>query len=165
MATGNVSTTAFIPNQLIAAPGTRIIFNMASAPLGWTQDVTATFNDAALRLVTSAGGGTGGSTALSNWISGGTFNINTFTLSVAQMPTHNHSVSDPGHVHGITAVLPNSANSGNNVTGTPSSGGNMSTDSAGSNITINNNGSGAGITPNYTTPSVKYTDCIVGIKS
>jgi hypothetical protein len=164
-----VNANASPLGTLDAPSGTRLVFNQAAAPLGWTQDVSATFNDAALRFVNTAGGGTGGSTPLSNWISGGTFNVNTFTLSVAQMPSHNHAanVTDPGHFHNITAVSPNTANSGNNVTGIPSSGGNMSTDSAttGISVSIQSNGSGAGITPSYTTPSVKYTNCIIGVKT
>ena len=44
-------------------PGTVSIFYQATAPLGWTQIVTQ--NDKALRVVSAAGGGTGGTIATS----------------------------------------------------------------------------------------------------
>lgn len=43
--------------------GTKIPFFQASAPAGWTQDTT--HNDKALRVVSSTGGGNGGTTAFS----------------------------------------------------------------------------------------------------
>ena len=164
-----VNANASPLGSLSAPSGTRMVFNQATAPLGWTQDASAALSDTALRLVNGSGGGTGGTTPYSNWISGGTFNVNAFTLSTAQMPSHNHAatVTDPGHDHVIVAVQPNTANSGNNVTGVPSSGGNMNTNAAVTNISvsISSVGSGAAITPTYTVPSVKYTDCIVAVKT
>ena len=65
--------------------GTKMLFWQASAPNDWTQDTT--HNNKGLRVVSGTGGGNGGTT---DWTSptGGTH-----TLSTAQMPSHNHSVS------------------------------------------------------------------------
>lgn len=69
--------------------GTVMVFFQAAAPTGWTQVVTQ--NDKALRVVSGAGGGTGGS------------------HSIATPPTHSHA-----HTHSVDGgpVL-----AGANVTG------------------------------------------------
>jgi hypothetical protein len=82
--------------------GTTMLFANATAPLGWVQETGAQYNDAGLRIVNGAGGGgSGGTYAFStvfnasySWA--GTFNITSgsvgaTTLSIAQMPSHNHS--------------------------------------------------------------------------
>ena len=70
--------------------GTKIVFAQVSAPQGWVQVPDATYNDAAIRLVTSAGGGTGGSGAFST-----TF---TSTRSVPLLQ-HTHVISNTTHSH------------------------------------------------------------------
>lgn len=45
------------------------------------------------RFVTMAGGA---------YTLGGTGGLNTVTLDVTQIPSHNHTLTDPGHTHGIT---------------------------------------------------------------
>jgi len=45
-----------------APVGTRLTFNQATAPAGWVQETNPAYNDAALRIVTGAGGGGGGTT-------------------------------------------------------------------------------------------------------
>ena len=69
---------------LSAPVGTRLVFHQAAAPTGWTQDTTK--NDYMMRVVSTAGGGSGGSDSpiLNN-----------------KVPSHNHtaSVTDPGHTH------------------------------------------------------------------
>lgn len=61
------------------ASGTSMIFFQASAPTGWTQDTDNT--DAALRVVSGSGGGTGGSQGF---------------------VTHTHAIpSDGDHAHTI----------------------------------------------------------------
>ena len=67
--------------------GVKMVFAQAAAPTGWTQDTSS--NDAALRVVSGSGGGTGGSagfSAPSHSLSGGST-----TLSTAQMPSHDHT--------------------------------------------------------------------------
>jgi hypothetical protein len=83
---GNVS--ALIPS------GTAMLFAQSAAPTGWTQVTTA--NDAALRIVSGATGGTltAGAYTLSAWQSGYT---QPHTLTAAEMPYHTHA--DGGHTH------------------------------------------------------------------
>ena len=87
---------------LSAPSGTRLLFQQAASPVGWTVD--ATHNDKALRIVNgSVAPGTGGSAAFSAAFAsktpagsvstsiGGTINSHTLTLS--QIPAHRHFVS------------------------------------------------------------------------
>lgn len=75
--------------EKIAGPdiptGTKMSFFQASVPTGWTQDVTQ--NDKVLRVVSSTGGGTGGSWTISG------ISVNSHSLTVAQMPSHQHNLS------------------------------------------------------------------------
>ena len=76
------------------ASGTTTVFYQASAPSGWTQ--SASLNDYALRIVS----GTGGSShSNGNGVSalGGIINSNGYTLTITDIPSHNHT--DYGHVH------------------------------------------------------------------
>ena len=91
--------------------GTTLLFYQASAPTGWTQVTTS--DDAALRVVSGAGGTTGGSvgftTAFASQAVSGSVSIGTATgtvgdtaITTAQLPAHNHGVNDPTHTHGKT---------------------------------------------------------------
>jgi hypothetical protein len=90
--------------------GTKMVFAQAAAPTGWTQDTTN--NDKALRVVSGAGGGTGGTHAFSSPPSTAhthtgpshthstpshshthTLSAGAHTLSTAEMPSHNHSIN------------------------------------------------------------------------
>lgn len=70
-AAGNLQDGGQTIAQIIAAAstgelfpaGTKVVFAQASAPTGWTQDST---NDRALRVVSSAGGGSGGTHSLTS---------------------------------------------------------------------------------------------------
>ena len=87
---------------LSAPSGTRMLFQQATAPTGWTTD--ATHNDKALRIVNgSATPSTGGSAAftaafashtpagsVNTSISG---NVDGTSLSVAQIPAHRHFIA------------------------------------------------------------------------
>lgn len=169
-----------VAGNLIAPAGTRIPMQQASAPFGWTSDSSAAMNDCSLRINSGTGGATSGSTGWSTWNFGGTVNINTFTLSIAQLPAHNHSATDSGHAHSITDnghthnFGQNSANivAGNgaptlqsNSQQTSLSGTGISINNGTANVTIGNTGTGAGITPSITTPQVKYADHIMAVKS
>lgn len=68
------------------ASGTRMLFAQAAAPQGWTQ--VTTYNDYALRLVSSAGGGSGGSVAFTSAFAN--TNAGATTLSLSQIPAHTH---------------------------------------------------------------------------
>ena len=151
--------------QLVAPAGTRCLFHQAATPLGWVLDTTLT--DHALQVVTSAGGGTGGSVNCSSWRGGGTFNATAVSLSLAQLPSHGHTITDNGHTHTIngganfyTTTAGTQLNSGSNLNFQTFTGyattGISGTSSA---------GSGSPVTFNFTTPSVKYAAMVVGQKS
>lgn len=83
--------------------GTLMLFQQTAAPTGWTKQTT--HNDKALRVV-SGTASSGGTTAFSTVFANQTPTITTSglsagatTLSIAQMPSHNHSetaISGPG---------------------------------------------------------------------
>lgn len=159
----------FLVGELIAPPGTRMPFNQSAAPLGWTIDASSTLADCSSVARQASGGSTGGSMNWSGWNFSGQFNLNAFTLSVTHLPSHNHTVSDPGHTMsmpgGSFVDFPNSG-------GTEALPGTVNTlvnqanlDAATLNASIANNGSSSSIQPSYTTPQVKYTDAIIGVRS
>jgi hypothetical protein len=104
------STTVFIGNSTVNAvsnssgvyqngqssggfpTGTQMLFVQNTAPTGWTK--VTTFNDYSLRVVNGTSGGVGGGTTAfstvfaSRSISG---TVGCTTLTVNQMPSHNHS--------------------------------------------------------------------------
>lgn len=166
---GLVPRTRLITGVLQAPVGTRMPFNQASPPVGWTQDTTTPYNDCSMRANNSSPS-TGGSTAWSSWNFGGTFSLNAFTISVAQLPSHSHGVNDPTHTHTLNGCRYNIIAGPDGDNGSPNNNPqeagtifNSSSDSA--NLSSNNNGSGAAIQPTYTTPQVKYTDSIIGVKA
>lgn len=79
--------------------GTRMLFQQAAVPPGWTQD-TSVQNDSLLRMVNGSGGGVHGGNGVSSVLWGGASTDGT-ALSVSQMPSHSHGVNDPGHNHSI----------------------------------------------------------------
>ena len=148
--------------------GTTLVFNQSNAPLGWTK--VTTYDDFALRVV-SGSVGTGGSVAFSSAFSSHTMSGTTdgHTLTIAEMPTHNHDITDPSHTHAfnVTQGIPSSAG--------PHSGGyndmnqqtmtTLSTSVGVTGITINNQGGGAAHTHPFTSAAVniavKYVDVIL----
>jgi hypothetical protein len=173
-----VNANASPLGTLDAPSGTRMLFNQASVPLGWSQETGAAFGDCSLRVVTGSGGATAGSTAWSAWNSGGTFNVNAFTISVAQMPVHSHTGTTGSSNQSLNHTHSGAETSDQNLIGGSSGAfvrlNNSSTvtqtgatdlTSHGHSFTTNNTGSGSSITPTFTTPAVKYTDMIIGVKA
>ena len=88
--------------------GTRMAFAQAAAPTGWTAETCATYDNAALRIITASTSGTGGGTAGTNTfnaafntaitvtVAGDTVNAtltgatSTKALTTAQIPAHTH---------------------------------------------------------------------------
>ena len=90
------------------ASGTKMVFYQASAPTGWTQDTTAALSDAAFRVTTGTGAGTGGSDTfqttfaasratetkdltVAGSVSG---TVGAHTLSTPELSSHQHAVPD-----------------------------------------------------------------------
>ena len=86
--------------SIVIPSGTVMLFYQAAAPLGWTKQTT--HNDKALRVVSGAGGGAGGS--------------NPFSTVMAQSVTGNHTL--------VAAEMPNMASSSGSITITVNPGGN-----------------------------------------
>ena len=160
-------------------PGTTMLFKQAVPPTGWTQ--VTDYNDAALRVV-SGSPGSGGTNGFSSVMAQAT--VDDTTLTISQIPAHNHGVNDPTHVHGVSD--PTHAHSYPGVTmlqdgGLPFDlGGDGSGDSSGGSntnaaatgisiqahatgITIQNNGSG-GSHNHAITMDMKYVDVIIARK-
>ena len=134
--------------------GTAMLFVQTSAPTGWTKSTT--HDNKALRVVSgsASSGGTTGFTSV----------FTSRTITTANMPSHTHTVTDPGHVHGTGNFLKNDGtgtvylvNSGSgagsviNYTGT--------VPSATTGITIANAGSGTAMDF-----AVQYVDVIIATK-
>ncbi|MFM9836906.1 MAG: phage baseplate protein [Cyclobacteriaceae bacterium] len=63
------------------------------------------------------------------------------TLTIAEMPSHNHSINDPGHSHTYGTVAPDGRGADGSKAATITTG---TTNSSTTGITINNNGGGSG---------------------
>lgn len=76
--------------------GTSMIFRQTAAPVGWTKDVSV--NDVGLRVTNGVVGSVAGtpfSSVFAQTAVGGT------TISIAQMPLHNHTEVQPGGPQGL----------------------------------------------------------------
>ena len=69
--------------------GTKIVFAQAAAPSGWVQVTDATYNDAAIRLVNSTGGGTGGTVGFTT----------AFASQSVPLLQHTHVINNTAHSH------------------------------------------------------------------
>jgi hypothetical protein len=77
------------------ASGTRMPFAQASAPTGWTQDLTDNATNRMLRVVNTAGNGIGGSD--SPIVNSTTMVAHTHTFTGSALGNHTHT--DAGHAH------------------------------------------------------------------
>jgi hypothetical protein len=187
-ATQVMSDLNFIVNQvnanatplgtLTAPSGTRVLFQQASPPVGWSADTSAAMTDCTVRINSATAGGTGGTAGWGTW-NAQTLNINAFTLSIAQLPAHTHTdaghthgVTDPTHTHGVAgggAILTNQSSANVAQQGGAYSAQNLANAATGISINtgvanIQNTGSGAVIQPTYTVPNIKYADFVMGVK-
>jgi hypothetical protein len=101
--------------------GTTMLFAQAAAPTGWTQ--VTTWNDRAVRIVSGAGAGTGGTIGFSSFFtnplnysgsitftSGSTAGT---TLTTAQIPSHTHPISGGGGTGAFAGPFDNSGSAPN----------------------------------------------------
>lgn len=136
----------------IIPPGTVMAFFQAAAPVGWTQ--ITIHDNKAMRIVSGAGGGSGGSVAFTAaFASQAVTGVNSATtLTSAQIPWHTHTLK----VYSTSGAGPNpSGGGGGSVTGYPA------TDS----------GTGGGGSHNHTFTgtainlAVQYIDMILASKN
>lgn len=127
--------------------GTAMLFAQTSAPTGWTKSTT--HDNKALRVV-SGTAGSGGTTEFTSVFT-------SRTITTANMPSHTHALTDPGHAHSYTLKLGTTSGTG---TGTNWYGeSTASTTTATTGITIANTGSGTAMDF-----AVQYVDVIIAIK-
>lgn len=93
--TGNIQAqldalSAGYQANLFAPSGTVMVFYQAAPPLGWTQQ--ASNNDSMLRVVSTAGGGAGGTDSPTNFDLSHVHATQGHTLTTAEMPIHSHSI-------------------------------------------------------------------------
>ena len=91
--------------------GTKMVFYQASAPTGWTQDTAAALSDAAFRVTTGSGAGTGGAdTFQTTFASSRTLNTGAIAVTgTIAGSTGAHTLSTPEippHTHPIPGVAP-----------------------------------------------------------
>jgi hypothetical protein len=153
-------TTAATANPIPAT--TVMLFYQAAAPTGWTQ--VTSLNDYDLRLVSGTGGGTGGTTAYSTVFANQTPTISgsasATTLSLAQIPSHDHSGAAGGNGGASVPVT-----YGNyQVTGDPS-GYNSGTANVYSNGSGSSHTHGLSATSSAITLNVRYANIIICSKN
>lgn len=99
----------FTPVGTLTAPaGTRLVMQQSAAPAGWTVDASSQFSDCSMRFDQTAGTSSTGS----GWSSIGTgaaYATTSTTLTLSQIPSHSHGVTDGGHTHGLTLSDPGHA--------------------------------------------------------
>lgn len=144
--------------------GARVTFQQTAAPIGWTKEAGAAYNDAALRVVTGAAS-TGGADNFTTHFGTGK-SSNGYALLLADIPAHNHTVTDSGHTHDYTA--PNGGAAFFNLSAGPgpanSAGINNTSTSNGSGISVNNNGGGGSHSHVLANFNIKYVDHIIAQK-
>lgn len=145
--------------------GTRMLFQQAAAPTGWTRDVTAALNDHALRIVTSGTftAGTLGTSAFSTVF--GKTATDSYTLLTADIPSHTHG-SAGAHTHTVPHTTAGGS-TGSGISGDVQVGANYAassetTSSSGAHTHASVGGSG-GHSHNMDI-RVKYLDMIVASK-
>lgn len=148
------------------ATGTAMVFHQAAAPTGWTKASAAAYNDAALRVVNSTGGGTGGSTVFTSVFAAR-------TIAQANLPNVNFTgtaaSSGSDHVHTLKYNVrsPFPAGSGaislvDTIGVEPANIPSTDTNSSGAHThTVSVSSGGSGTAMDF---AVKYVDVIIGIK-
>jgi len=126
--------------------GTAMMFVQTAAPTGWTKSTT--HDNKALRVVSGAAssGGTTGFTSV----------FTSRTITTANMPSHTHTLTDPGHTH-IIAV--NNIGTGGGAGAFLGGASTTTTQSGTTGITIANAGSGTAMDF-----AVQYVDVIIATK-
>lgn len=128
---------------------TAMLFVQTAAPTGWTKD-TSSHNNKALRIVTGTAS-SGGTTAFTSVFT-------SRTIAVDNLPSHSHTVTDPGHTHAFTSGG-SSAGSTYSDQNRIFAGAALTTASATTGITLSNTGGGTAMDF-----AVQYVDVILATK-
>lgn len=138
------------------ASGTRMIFQQSAAPTGWVKETSAIYDNAALRFTTgnvSTGGSVAFTNAFKNQSVGISVNgsVGSTTLSISQIPSHNHKINGHNGGGATGAVIENGS-------------GGFYTGSVGGSSSHSHSLSGASGSGSINL-TVKYADCIIARKS
>ena len=127
--------------------GTAMLFQQTAAPTGWTKQTT--HNDKSLRVV-SGTASSGGSTAFTSVFTSRTFSgtVGNTTLTIAQMPSHNHTFNGNTFADGIAGVTFETRGGSSRTTSSTGGGG-------------SHNHSFTGIAADF---DVQYVDVIIATK-
>jgi hypothetical protein len=99
---------------VLARSGTKLLFpGIATAPAGWSIDTTAAYEQAAIRVRTSASNGTGGSVDFTTAFANGS--TGAYALQLADLPAHSHDLGN--HTHGMAHTHTYSKSHYNNTGG------------------------------------------------
>ena len=154
--------------------GTSMLFQQTAAPTGWTKQTT--HNDKSLRLV-SGSVGTGGSVAFSTAMATPTSNlavgagnlavsmsgnISDTTLTINQIPAHNHNIAHVGGNSGAAFTGGNNAGAAGNVANATSQTGGGAAHNHGHNLS--GSMSGAPALSGSVAINVQYVDFIIANK-
>jgi len=161
-ASGLITANGGFTGEWVDLPsGTRMLFQQATVPPGWTQDTTVQ-NDSLLRMVNGAGGGVYTGVGYSTVMHGNATSDGT-AISVAQLPAYNLPVNDPGHSHTYQEAVSAAPQSGSSTecwtryatvwTSTNTTG-----------ISVESGGSNQAHTHTLSALNVNSIDIIVGIK-
>lgn len=137
-------TTALAGKESRFASGTCLLFQQSAAPVGWTKVVSS--NNAALRVVSGAAGSGGSVDFTSAFVNG---SVGATGLTIAQMPSHAHSITVPTYTETGIGVMASGA-----------------TTTFDGNITFGTDAVGGGTTHTHTLNlDVKYVDVIIASKN
>lgn len=175
--TGTVTATTFSGAWENLPAGTVMLFVQTSAPTGWTKSTV--HDNKALRVVSgaaSSGGSVAFTTAFASQAVTGT--VASYTLTTADIPSHNHtatsSVTDSGHTHSYTAPATGGATvmlGGVPIATAGSQGGTTGSSTTGITVStsIGNTGGGGGHSHGFSAPNinlaVQYVDVIIATKN
>jgi hypothetical protein len=143
----NASTGLYNTTTLGFPSGTAMLFVQTTAPTGWTKSTS--HNNKALRVVSgtaSSGGSVDFTTAFGTPAVSGS--VSATTLSIAQIPSHNHTIPPSAVGCGGIALASYNAGAYPNATGSTGGGGSHTHSLSGATTTIN----------------VQYVDVIIATK-
>lgn len=161
---------------VVARSGTKLLFpGISAAPAGWTIDATAAYDQAAIRVRTSASTLAGGSQNFTDALGSG-LSTGSYTLTASDIPAHAHTIA---HTHNYdktnaSSGVPNTGTQADSVSG---AGGtttnanhthamNFTSTATGAESSANSGSTGGGGGHSHTLPSlaVKYFDACVCVK-
>jgi len=167
------ATLGVPPASTLDVPGTRMLFQQATAPTGWVRETGADYHDAGIRVVSTGFGFYGGSATFGDVF----FNAkaaSAHALTLAEMPAHAHpgSSASTGSAGDHSHTYPSSITGGSTPSVAMSDlvGGAQASSVAGAHthavtLSIASQGSGAGHAHAIPALNLKFVDTLIAQKS